>query len=147
MRTIPARRTKNGLTHIVPRPPFSVDFITVALDANDASPFLFPARRLVPQALDGNRVSQQCKALYREIGVPTMRLHDLRHQAATGMAECGVPLEIRQLVMNQITGRRQAIGARYDQHDYFNEKLRALTLWSAKLCACVSGAAISTERY
>ena len=62
-----------------------------------------------------------------------MRLHDLRHQAATGMAQCGVPLEIRQLVQNQISGRRQSIGARYDQHDYFQEKKRALELWEARL--------------
>jgi hypothetical protein len=50
-----------------------------------------------------------------------MRLHDLRHQVATGMAQCGVPLDIRQWVQNQITGRRQSIGSVYDQHDYTAE--------------------------
>ena len=109
--------------------------------------FVFPARRLDPQALDGNQVSRQCKGAFRSLGVGDMRLHDLRHQAATGMAECGVPLDIRQLVQNQITGRRQSIGARYDQHDYAAEKRRALELWERRLLTIIEGRPRPTERY
>jgi hypothetical protein len=76
-----------------------------------------------------------------------MRLHDLRHQAATGMAQCGVPLDIRQMVQNQITGRRQTIGSIYDQHDYSEEKRRALTLWEQRLRAIVEGRDPPAERF
>jgi integrase len=79
--------------------------------------------------------------------VPNMRLHDLRHQAATGMAYCGVPLDIRQMVQNQVTGRRQSIGAIYDQHDYEVEKRRALEVWERSLRTVVAGAAGVHERY
>jgi len=146
---IPAERTKNGLLHILPLPPLAISLFKAALALRDDEehPFVFPARRREPQPLDGNQVSRQCKALLRRIGVGDMRLHDLRHQAATGMAQCGVPLEIRQLVQNQVTGRRQSIGAVYDQHDYTLEKLRALTLWEARLSAIVAGRLPSNERY
>jgi hypothetical protein len=63
------------------------------------------------------------------------------------MAQCGVPLEIRQWVLNQITGRRQSIGSIYDQHDYTAEKRRALTLWEARLAAVVSGYTVPLDRY
>ena len=53
------------------------------------------------------------------------------------MAESGVPMAIRQLVQNQITGRRQSIGSRYDHHQYFDEKLRALSLWEHRLRAVI----------
>ena len=87
-------------------------------------------------------VRARCEAL-----VLVTCLHDLRHQAATGMAECGVPLDIRQLVQNQITGRRQSIGARYDQHDYAAEKRRALELWERRLLTIIEGRPRPTERY
>ena len=144
---LPGDRTKNGLAHIVPLPPAAALLIQSARDETARNPFVFPARRISPTPFDGNHVSRQCKAIFRNIGVDHMRLHDLRHQAATGMAECGVPLDIRQLVQNQITGRRQTIGARYDQHDYLMEKLKALRLWENRLLAIVQDRAPPTDRY
>jgi hypothetical protein len=47
------------------------------------------------------------------------------------MAALGVPTEVRQRVMNQISGR--GIGARYDQHGYHAEKRRTLELWQLEL--------------
>lgn len=76
-----------------------------------------------------------------------MRLHDLRHQAATGTAQRGVLLDTGQIVQNQITGRRRMIGAVYDQHDYALEERRALELWERRLMAIVSGQQISSEGY
>jgi integrase len=145
--TIPAARTKNKLTHIVPLAPHAAKLFREALVLAKDSPFVFPARRLTPQALDGNQVSRQCKEVFRLIGAVEMRLHDLRHQTATGMAQCGVPLEIRQMVQNQVTGRRQSIGAIYDQHDYGFEKRRALELWEQSLAKTLAGDTSGRERY
>ena len=147
--TIPGSRTKNGLKHIVPLTPAVVDLFHDARKCVkiEGGPFVFPARREKPQALDGNQVSRQCKSIFRAIGVSDMRLHDLRHQAATGMAQCGVPLDIRQMVQNQITGRRQSMGSVYDQHDYDSEKRRALELWERRLLALVAGEKPPVERY
>lgn len=145
--TIPGERTKNGLSLIVPLPPVALSLFRSAVEASKTSSFVFPARRVEPSAFDGNHASRQCKEIFRAIEVPHMRLHDLRHQAATGMAQCGVPLDIRQMVQNQITGRRQAIGSIYDQHDYSAEKRRSLELWERRLIAIVAGHELPTERY
>lgn len=146
---IPAARTKNGAQHILPLGELARSLFkeALALRPDSEHPFVFPARRVEPQPLDGNQISRQCKALFRQIGAGDMRLHDLRHQAATGMAQCGVPLDIRQLVQNQTTGRRQMIGSLYDQHDYADEKRRALELWEQRLLAIVAGAPLPTARY
>ena len=53
------------------------------------------------------------------------------------MAALGVTTDVRQRVMNQISG--QGIGGRYDQHDYLVEKRRALELWEGKLMEIVKG--------
>ena len=147
--TIPPRHGnfKNGLTHIVPLTPMTVALFRAALVAGKDNPFVFPARRLEPAALDGNQVSRQCKEVFRAIEVGQMRLHDLRHQTATGMAKCGVPLDVRERVQNQITGRKGSIGSRYDQYEYLSEMRRSLSLWEARLLATVSGAPPPSERY
>ena len=49
------------------------------------------------------------------------------------MATFGIPREIRERVLNQVTERRQSIGARYDQHEYLAEKRDALARWEAHL--------------
>lgn len=158
--TVPGERTKNGLGCIVPLPARSVELLLAACGEsihrqvreehqgnNRGRLFVFPARRIEPTAFDGNHVSRQVKEIFRKIGVPDMRLHDLRHQAATGMAQCGVPMDIRMLVQNQVSGRRATIGSVYDQHDYSEEKRRALTLWEERLLAIVEGRPIPDERY
>lgn len=144
---LPAARSKNGRSHLVPLPELSVDLMTTAhVRAGDSS-FLFPARFVADGPFDHKFVSRRCKRVLRTIGLPDMRLHDLRHQAATGMARCGVPLDIRQRVQNQLTGRSKAIGSIYDQHEYVAEKLRALTLWQHALAAVADRRPWPTERY
>ena len=54
------------------------------------------------------------------------------------MAALGIQREIRERVLNQVTGRRQSIGARYDQYDYLVEKRDALARWEAHLLSIVS---------
>jgi hypothetical protein len=53
------------------------------------------------------------------------------------MAALGIPREVRERVQNQVTGRRQSIGARYDQHEYLAEKRDALARWEAHLLRIV----------
>lgn len=145
--SLPGSRSKNGLGNVVPLPPLALSLMRGAIAGNGGSRFVFPARNLADRPFDERFVSRACKRLYRDINVPQMRLHDLRHQAATGMAMCGVPMEIRQLVQNQVTGRRQSIGAVYDQHDYFDEKLRALSLWERRLAVVTGQSSEALARY
>ena len=75
--------------------------------------------------------------MVRDLGIDDFRLHDLRHQAATGMAALGIRQDIRDRVLNQITGRRQTVGSRYDQHEYLAEKRDALERWEHELLRVV----------
>lgn len=98
---LPSKRSKNGLAHTVPLPAAALDVIRAADGARGESAYLFPARfSSTDAAFDKKFVSRLCKRVYRTIGRDDMRLHDLRHQVATGMARCGVSMDIRQLVQN-----------------------------------------------
>lgn len=145
---LPSKRSKNDLAHTVPLPTAALEIICAARDGRGESAYLFPARFASGDApFDKKFVSRLCKRVFRTVGREDMRLHDLRHQAATGMARCGVSMDIRQLVQNQVTGRHRAIGSVYDQHDYFQEKKRALELWERRLLAIVEGREAPAERY
>lgn len=144
---LPSSRSKNNRQHIFPLPPLALDIVKAALVRRGESEFLFPARLVDGAAFDHKFVSRRCKRMFRSVALSDMRLHDLRHQAATGMARCGVPLEIRQLVQNQMTGRSKSVGALYDQYEYSSEKLRALTLWQNALLAIVEERSWPGERY
>jgi integrase len=119
--SLPNTRTKNnGLPHIVPLTPYARS--------------LFGDGFCISAAVLSHRVCD----LVRGLGIEDFRLHDLRHQAATGMAALGISREIRERVQNQITGRRQTVGARYDQHEYLAEKRDALERWERELLRIVS---------
>ena len=118
---LPSKRSKNGLAHTVPLPAAALEIIRKAHNGRGESAYLFPARLAKGDApFDKKFVSRLCKRVFRTVGREDMRLHDLRHQAATGMARCGVSMDIRQLVQNQVTGRHRAIGSVYDKHEYFD---------------------------
>ena len=116
---IPGERTKNSLPNIVPLTPLARKLF--------GSGFTFHPSNL----------SHRVRDLVIGLGIVDFRLHDLRHCAATGMAAIGIPRDLRERVQNQITGRRQSIGARYDQHEYTVEKRRALQLWEQRLMEIV----------
>ena len=126
---IPGERTKNSLPHIVPLTPLARE--------------LFGSGNAIHPSMLSHRVQD----IVRDLAIVDFRLHDLRHCAATGMAALGVPRDIRERVQNQITGRRQSIGARYDQHEYSVEKRRALVLWQDRLLEIVEGRPASGARW
>ncbi len=113
-------RTKNKLPHTVP--------------------LTFYARKLFGDGFHiyPTTLSHRVRDMVRKHGINDFRLHDLRHCTATGMAQLGIPRELRERVQNQITGRRQSIGARYDQYEYLAEKRDALARWEAHLLSIVS---------
>jgi integrase len=109
-------RTKNKLPHAVPLSSFARELFGSGFN-------LYPTT-----------LSHRFRDIVRALGFePNIRLHDLRHCCATGMASLGIPREIRERVQNQVTGRRQSMGARYDQYEYIAEKREALERWEKRL--------------
>jgi integrase len=126
---IPGETTKNALPHIVPLTELARSLFGSGFDFHPTKP------------------SHRVRDIVQALGFEDFRLHDLRHCAATGMAALGVPRDVRERVQNQITGRRQSIGARYDQHEYLDEKRRALLLWERRLLEIVENRKPSGERW
>ncbi len=122
-------RTKNKLPHFVPLTPLARELF--------GSGFKFYSTTL----------SHRFRDIVRDLEMKDVRLHDLRHCCATGMASLSIPRDFRERVQNQITGRRQSIGARYDQHEYLDEKRRALELWEKRLMEIVEGRPATGERW
>lgn len=130
---IPRERTKNKLQHEVPLSQTAMAELTAAIVASEGSPFVFQARLRMPKPMNPTTPSAAFAEMMRSLKIVNLRLHDLRHIVATEMASMGIPIDIRQQVQNQITGRRQVIGSVYDQHKYIEEKRRALRLWAVRL--------------
>lgn len=63
--------------------------------------------------------------------------HDLRSTARSHFGVLGVPITVAERCLNHSLGGLVAI---YDQHDYLDERRKALELWSAKLAVLESGA-------
>lgn len=122
-------RTKNKLPHMVPLTPLALELF--------GSGFAF-----YPTTL-----SHQFRDIVRAHELADIRLHDLRHCCATGMAVLGIPRDIRERVQNQVTGRRLSIFSRYDQHEYAAEKRQALKLWEQRLLEIVMGSPARGERW
>lgn len=118
--TLPGSRTKNSLPHIVPLTAYTRELFGDGFD-------LYPTT-----------LSHRVRDIVRELGIENFRLHDLRHQVSTGMASLGVRPDIRDRVLNQITGRKQTVGSRYDQYEYLAEKRDALERWERELLRIVS---------
>jgi integrase len=116
---IPSARTKNSLPHIVPLTPYSRSLFGEGFD-------FYPTT-----------LSHRVRDVVRELKIDDFRLHDLRHQVATGMASLGIRQDIRDRVLNQITGRKQTVGSRYDQYEYLVEKRDALERWQNELLRIV----------
>lgn len=69
-------------------------------------------------------------------GVRRFTAHDLRSTARSHLAALGIPVLIAERCLNHTLGGMVQI---YDQHDYLDERRKALQLWAEFLTCCESG--------
>jgi integrase len=155
---LPAGRSKNGRSHIVPLGRTAVEVLdTVARGAQ------WPRRGFVftttgKTAVSGysrakRRLDQGIKLLqtesstnFNEIGpVPAWRVHDLRRTLATGLQRLGVRFEVTEAVLNHLSGARSGVAGVYQRHDWAEEKREALSKWSEALERLVSENTVATR--
>jgi integrase len=153
---LPGARTKNKRDHIIPLAPLARATILELLALIEPGDrFLFPTRsseRSGPQRPNsltqamtyfGKRLA---RGEYGDQGpaVTTWTAdeptpHDLRRTCETRMAALGVPKEHRDRVLNHVVS---GVGAKhYDKHDYWAEKLAALSRWESGLAVVLAGEA------
>jgi integrase len=134
---IPASRTKNGATHIVPLSAQAQDLLREA--PRSGAPAI--GLELVFPGLRGtfNGWGKAKAALDAKSGVTNWRLHDLRRTMATGLQRLGVRLEVTEQVLNHVSGSRAGIVGVYQRHDFASEKRAALDAWGEHVIAVVEG--------
>jgi integrase len=133
--TLPKRRTKNGVEHLVPLSRQAQTIIN-ARSRSNAAALVFPGMR-------GDNVyngwAPAKSALDSASGVIGWTLHDLRRTCATGLQRLGVKLEVTEAVLNHVSGSRAGVVSVYQKHTYESEKRAALQAWADRVQAIVEG--------
>lgn len=125
--TIPAERSKNGLSHRVPLVPETLALLEELRALNPKSEFLFPGRGgKRPMSGDGlGRILREHFA-----GMESWVVHDIRRSVASHIAGMGVS----RLTISKLLNHTEAgITRIYDRHSYDAEKRAALEAWARRL--------------
>ena len=122
--TIPAERSKNGLSHRVPLTEPAVRILHEL--QTRGSPWVF-----VSPKTDGPLSSTQktVERIRRRAGID-FRGHDLRRTAASYMTSMGTPRLVVAKILNHVETNITAV---YDRHSYDKEKREALEAWAERL--------------
>jgi integrase len=137
--TIPGRRTKNGLTHVVPLSVAALDIVDGAL-AKAGEEVEAPLFTRIGEPIESNAIAHAVR-LKLQITEERWTPHDIRRTVATGMAGLGIQPHIVEAVLNHISGFRAGVAGVYNRNQYEPEKRRALDIWTEHLDAIVTGRA------
>lgn len=130
------RRTKEaGKNFVVPLPPLVVGWFRELNPLAAGSPMVLPARhRTGGDIINHSTFNRALAQLPKHI--PRVTPHDLRSTTRSHLAALGVSIIVAERCLNHSLGGLVAI---YDQHDYMDERRRALSQWAAKLEAVEKG--------
>lgn len=161
---LPAARSKNGRSHLVPLSDQAQRIVAELLDQlGEGDEFLFPspATKRRPRAATRPTAKQRPIAAHAlavamarfvaslddksgrtwRIDRPTP--HDLRRTVATRLAELGIPKEDRDAILNHTP--RDVGKIHYDLYNREREKRQALDRWSNALSAIIDGRSPGAE--
>jgi integrase len=133
-------KVKNNIAHRVWLSNTAMELINEAMELSGDSKWLFPGRvegkHLTPQAVGHALRDAQTNNPKRKtvdvFNIPKIVPHDLRRTGATYTTGAGVTRFIVSRILNHVD---KSITARYDLHEYDNEKKLALDTWERKLRA------------
>ena len=136
---IPSDKTKNGRTHRVPLSILALELLKEAKQNSGDSRWLFPSpfRKLEDNRIAEGSLPHAVHKALPELGVDHFTPHDLRRTATTQMTEAAVSLLTVSKILNHTA---QGVTSQvYDKYSYYKEKQQALSLWSRKLNAILTG--------
>ncbi|MGC9954823.1 MAG: tyrosine-type recombinase/integrase [Rhizomicrobium sp.] len=158
--SLPGSRVKNGTAHSVPLSRPAIDTIEEALaDAGDSAVFVFPSPAAgdasddpdeKTKAIDPHAIATALRRAHKttkekprgRFGMAPWRAHDLRRTVLTGLAQLGVQPIVIASVANHLSVTKASVTfVSYVQHDYAEEKAKALKLWAECLAAIIEGRA------
>jgi integrase len=85
------------------------------------------------ERLDQALLAKRKAADRRAKPLPSFRIHDLRRNAATGMAELGVQPWIIEAVLNHVSGHKAGVAGVYNRARYERDMREALQRWADHL--------------
>jgi integrase len=143
---IPASRSKNGRSHLVPLSEMARQLILSALQlTGENDEYLFPSPSVNDAPITSHALAVAMARFAESLDPTAVKSwradppspHDLRRTVATRLAELGVAKEDRDAVLNHTpadVGKKH-----YDLYDREPEKRRALELWASTLSAIIEG--------
>jgi integrase len=121
--TIPASRSKNGRTLVLPIMPAMREII-------ESVPKMATRDQLFGQRSHGFTAWYEGKpALDKRSGVANWVVHDIRRTVATRMADLGVQPHIIEAVLNHQSGSKRGVAGTYNRSPYEREVKAALGMW------------------
>jgi integrase len=137
---LPASRSKNGHSHIVPLSDLALEIIHEAMADAGKREFLFPCGKGLLSAVAVARTILRANETKRFGGVGPWSAHDLRRSALTGMARLGIaPIVLGHVANHRTTTRSGVTLSVYSHYQYDKEKRQALDLWAERLGAITHG--------
>ncbi len=143
--TVPDEHSKTRAGFVVPLVPAVVDWFTRLQVLACGSTYVLPARTSQRARKNGGdwhfdqrAVNAMLHKLCDRLGARVRRFtpHDLRSTARSYLSDFGVaPIVAERCLNHRLSGMLEI----YDQHDYFEERRAALTIWADFLRACESG--------
>ena len=129
---LPANRSKNGKSHIIPLAPAAYRIIKPRLERS----YLFG--RLGTGFSGWSRAKVLLDARLK-LEKP-WQLRDIRRSVATGMAEQGIEPHIIEAVLNHVSGHKVGVAGIYNRASYAKQKAEALTKWAHHVATIVAQA-------
>jgi len=136
--TIPASRTKNSRTHLVPLSDLAVELIEQAIECRSHTlDFVFPSPKHIDAPINPRAITRAFGRLRPMLNLKDVRPHDLRRTGATNLTSenLGFSRFIVSQVLNHTsdTGGAAAVTSTYDRNEYLVQKRRALNAWAERL--------------
>jgi integrase len=144
---LPAERTKTSAPLEIPLPCQAVELLRELIRLADGSDWLLPARKMETRMVPYISPDTVGAALTKNVrphlkDVPHFTVHDFRRTARTHIEALGFPPHIGERCLNH---KLQGVSGVYNQHDYFDERKKALQAWADLLDRCERGGADVVE--
>jgi len=134
---LPAERTKNGRSHIIPLSEPAKAILAKASGADRK--YVFGRDDTGFQGWSKAKEKIDARIAEGKKPIAHWTPHDLRRTVATRMAELGVQPHIIEAVLNHVSGHKGGVAGIYNRATYDKEKREALNLWAAHVEALILG--------
>jgi len=134
--TIPDEHAKTMQGFVIPLPLVAVDLFSCLQTLSCGSDYVLPGQGKEPIMTRGGIRAFIDRLLKNPSDVRHFSAHDLRSTCRSHLSSLGISVVVAERCLNHSLGGVVAV---YDQHDYRDERRRALTLWCDYLTTIEQG--------